>query len=78
MKKVKISQSKKLIIGCLLGLRPLLGDAQCRFPTGCTSFAVKQLKNQSLLKAFYLITKRLLICSPFHFLFSTKAYISVL
>ena len=70
--------TRNMLIALLRTLRPLLGEAKCRFPTGCTSFAVKQLQDKNPFIAFYFIAKRLLICSPFHFLFSIQDYCSVL
>ena len=39
------------------GLRPFLGPATCRYPAGCTKFALEQLETQSLPYALIAITK---------------------
>lgn len=51
-----------ILIFLLRGLRPLLGPAYCRFYISCTEFAIIQLQGQSLPKACWAITKRLLSC----------------
>ncbi len=48
----------------ILGLRPLLGPAACKFPIGCTQFAVETLKTKPLLPALQDIVNRLLQCRP--------------
>ncbi len=58
-----------LLIGLIIGLRPLLGPSPsgfCRYKIGCTEFAINQLENQTLFKAIYLIIKRLFSCNPFN------------
>lgn len=45
-------------------LRPLLGPAQCQFELSCGLYAIKQLQEQSLLRALVAICKRLWLCSP--------------
>lgn len=55
----------QLFIVLLVGLRPLLGFAQCYYPQTCGNYAVEQLEQKPLLKALWAITKRLLSCNPF-------------
>lgn len=50
----------------ILIIRPLLGPATCRFPDGCTKYAVRTLEEKSLFIALRLIIKRLLLCSPLY------------
>lgn len=49
----------------ILGLRPLLGPAQCRYEISCGNYALKQLQEKSLVPAVWAISKRLLSCNPF-------------
>lgn len=56
---------KKIVIFMLVGLRPLLGPAHCRFEIGCTQFAVNQLQEKPLFHALLAIAKRVLSCNPF-------------
>lgn len=56
---------KKILVFLLIGLRPFLGVATCRFPIGCTAYAQEQLEKQPLHQALWLICKRLLLCNPF-------------
>lgn len=56
---------KKLILLVIYYLRPLLGSGVCRFPISCSQYAFKQLEQQSLIKALWRITKRLILCTPF-------------
>ena len=49
----------------IIGLRPLLGPACCKFDPSCTKFAVQSLANLPVHKALWAITKRLLSCNPF-------------
>ncbi|MFI5333344.1 MAG: membrane protein insertion efficiency factor YidD [Candidatus Babeliales bacterium] len=53
------------LITILVGLRPLLGPAACRYDIGCTQFAVIQLESLPLHKALWAIGTRLLSCNPF-------------
>lgn len=55
-----------VLIYALLGLRPLLGAAQCRFEQSCTKYAVEQLREKSIVVAAWLILLRLLSCNPFY------------
>jgi len=57
---------KKILITCIVGLRPLLGPATCKFHITCTPYAIDQLETQPLHKALWNIIKRLLMCSPFN------------
>ncbi len=56
---------KKFLTFLILGLRPLLGPAACKFPVSCTDYAVEQLEKERITKAVWRITKRLLKCNPF-------------
>lgn len=62
MKAPLINRALAFII---IGLRPLLGKAQCRFETSCGHYTIKQLNTQPLFKAIWLSAKRILSCSPF-------------
>lgn len=53
------------LVTILVGLRPLLGPAACRYDIGCTQFAVIQLESLPLHKALWAISTRLLSCNPF-------------
>ncbi|MBL4588078.1 membrane protein insertion efficiency factor YidD [Candidatus Babeliales bacterium] len=63
---------KLLIQSCILFIRSLLGFRRggsgrpsfCIYPIGCTEYALRILEQKSLLKAPFLITKRLLTCNP--------------
>lgn len=57
---------KKLLIVIISLIRPLLGPATCRFPDGCTRYAIRELQEKPLFIALWSITKRLLLCSPFY------------
>jgi len=54
-----------ILIFMLIGLRPLLGPAQCRYPQTCGNYAVEQLEKKFVLSALWAIIKRLLSCNPF-------------
>lgn len=56
----------QLLIGLIIGLRPLLGPATCRFHISCTQFAITKLKEETLLKALWHIIKRLACCHPLY------------
>jgi putative component of membrane protein insertase Oxa1/YidC/SpoIIIJ protein YidD len=55
-----------ILITLIVGLRPLLGPACCKFGVSCTDFAVLKLKEGPLLHAIWEITKRLARCQPFY------------
>jgi putative component of membrane protein insertase Oxa1/YidC/SpoIIIJ protein YidD len=55
---------KMIIRFCIVGLRPLLGPATCRYPIGCTTYALETLDRESLGKAMWLIIKRVVSCNP--------------
>jgi putative component of membrane protein insertase Oxa1/YidC/SpoIIIJ protein YidD len=55
-----------LLITLIVGLRPLLGPACCKFSVSCTDFAVLKLKEGPLLHAIWEIAKRLARCQPFY------------
>ena len=55
----------KILSGIIIGLRPLLGPANCRFEPTCTPYAINQLKTQSVLVALKNIVKRIISCRPF-------------
>lgn len=61
--KKMIKSSLIFIIG---GLRPILGPAECKFPIGCTDFAISQLQSEPFFKAIWAIFKRVLACNPFN------------
>jgi len=52
-----------LCIGLILAIRSLLGPASCRYPIGCTAYAINQLKTVRLHWAVWEITKRVASCS---------------
>jgi putative component of membrane protein insertase Oxa1/YidC/SpoIIIJ protein YidD len=49
----------------IIGLRPLIGMAHCRYAVSCTQFAQWQLQEKSLLPAVWAIIKRVCSCGPF-------------
>ncbi|TET36246.1 membrane protein insertion efficiency factor YidD [Candidatus Dependentiae bacterium] len=49
----------------MVGLRPLLGSAGCRYNPSCGNYAVEQLQKKSVLPALWAIIKRILSCNPF-------------
>jgi hypothetical protein len=49
----------------IMGLRPILGPALCKFEPSCTRFAIEALKTLPFFKAVWVIAKRLLSCNPF-------------
>lgn len=53
-----------LCIWLILGIRPLLGPAACRYQIGCTKYAIALLKTEPFLKAVWRIIKRVLSCNP--------------
>ena len=55
----------KILIFFIVGLRPLLGPAHCKYAISCSEYALIQLKTKPLLKAIWLITKRICSCNPF-------------
>lgn len=55
----------KIVIFLIVGLRPLFGQAHCKYPVSCTRFAVGELQNNSLLPAVWAIIKRVCSCNPF-------------
>ena len=54
---------KKLLLFLIIGIRPLLGPANCKCYPSCGNYAVEQLKTESLLKAVWNICKQLIRCS---------------
>ncbi|KIX85675.1 hypothetical protein J120_01965 [candidate division TM6 bacterium JCVI TM6SC1] len=55
---------------CIAGLRPLLGPSACRYPIGCTSFALNELRCSPIHIALYRIMHRIITCSiysPFYY-----------
>lgn len=65
IKKIIYRLPSFLCIMIIQGIRPLLGPADCKFPVTCTRYAIQQLQEQPLHRAFYLIAHRLLSCNPF-------------
>ena len=57
---------RTILITILIGLRPLLGPACCKFSVSCTDFAVLKLKEGPLFHALWEIIKRLSRCQPFY------------
>ena len=55
---------KNILQFTITGLRPFLGPATCKYPIGCTQFALEQLETQSLPYALAAIIKRLISCAP--------------
>lgn len=55
-----------ILIGMIIGLRPLFGPAHCRFSVSCTEFAILKLKEEPLGRAIWQIFKRLSRCQPFY------------
>jgi putative component of membrane protein insertase Oxa1/YidC/SpoIIIJ protein YidD len=55
----------KLLVVLIVGLRPLFGQARCKYVVSCTQFAVGQLQENSLLPAVWAIIKRVCSCNPF-------------
>lgn len=49
----------------IIGLRPLLGKAQCRYELSCGRYTIQQLNTQPLFKALWLSSKRIFSCNPF-------------
>jgi putative component of membrane protein insertase Oxa1/YidC/SpoIIIJ protein YidD len=59
----RLSQLSNFITRSLLiGLRPILGPATCRFYPSCGNFALEQLQTQPFHRAWWKIGKRLLSC----------------
>lgn len=46
-------------------ISPFLGE-NCRFYPSCSCYAEMAIKEQGLIKGFYLTVKRLLCCHPWH------------
>ncbi|HEV2916885.1 MAG TPA: membrane protein insertion efficiency factor YidD [Candidatus Babeliales bacterium] len=61
----KNSLLARILIVCIVIVRPLLGPATCRFYVGCTAYAIDQLQTERLHYALLNISKRLLSCNPF-------------
>ncbi len=54
----------KMVIYCIVGIRPLFGAASCRYVVTCTQFAVVMLQDYKLLPALWMIIKRVCACNP--------------
>lgn len=54
----------QIVIFMLRGLRPLLGTVSCKYPVSCGTYAQLQLEHTHLLRACYLIIKRIASCNP--------------
>jgi len=54
----------KIVIFFIIGLRPLLGIAHCRYAVSCTKFATITLQENSLFTAIWAIVKRVCSCNP--------------
>ncbi|MCL4229200.1 membrane protein insertion efficiency factor YidD [Candidatus Dependentiae bacterium] len=60
---VIISKMFRLVLQFLIvGLRPLLGPATCIYTPSCTTFALEQLEDEPLYRAFPAIVRRVLSC----------------
>ncbi len=57
----------KFIQGYKYLISPLLGNS-CRYLPTCSDYCIEALKTHRLIKALYLILKRLLSCHPIKFL----------
>jgi putative component of membrane protein insertase Oxa1/YidC/SpoIIIJ protein YidD len=55
----------KIVIFLIIGLRPLFGQAHCKYAVSCTKFAIWQLQEYPLLPAVWRIIKRVFSCNPF-------------
>lgn len=53
------------LVTILVGLRPLLGPATCRYEIGCTQFTVMQLQTLPFHQAVVRSIQRVLSCNPF-------------
>lgn len=49
----------------MVGIRPLLGPARCRYPTGCTTFTLHRLRTTAFVAALRDATRRLYSCSTY-------------
>jgi putative component of membrane protein insertase Oxa1/YidC/SpoIIIJ protein YidD len=56
------SMIKAILRFLILGLRPLLGPARCKYRVGCTQYTLNQLKKKPLIPALIASTKRILSC----------------
>jgi len=61
-KRLLLNMIKAILKFLILGLRPLLGPAVCKYEVGCTQYAINQLEKESLVKAIWLIIKRVISC----------------
>jgi putative component of membrane protein insertase Oxa1/YidC/SpoIIIJ protein YidD len=68
---------RTFLVFILYTIRPLFGAAPCKFAVGCTAYAAHMLKNKPLWYAFYVISLRLLCCSPLYLLLPQKIYDSL-
>lgn len=48
-----------------LFISPLIGN-RCRFYPSCSEYSLQAFKKHGFIKGFYLMTKRLLKCQPWH------------
>jgi len=55
----------KIVMLIIVGLRPLFGQAHCKYAVSCTKFAQWQLQEKALLPALWSIFKRVCSCNPF-------------
>jgi len=60
-----MSYLNKVTLFLIMGLRPLIGPAQCRYTITCTQFAAQQLQEKTFLYAVIAIVKRVFSCNPF-------------
>lgn len=49
----------------IMGIRPFLGPAHCKFYPSCTQYALQQLAHKPFISALKLIVKRVFLCNPF-------------
>lgn len=57
---------RHILIALIIGLRPILGPACCKFTVSCTEFAVLKLKEGPFFRALWEIVKRLARCQLFY------------
>ena len=55
----------KIAIFFIVGLRPLFGQAHCKYAVSCTKFATITLETDPLFPAIWSIIKRVAACNPF-------------
>ena len=56
----------KLIVFYQKYLSALKGGSTCKYIPTCSQYAIEAFKKHGPLKGFYLTTKRILRCNPYH------------